>query len=163
MSPSLASPSPAFPSPTSLAASPSTGPTLEPTVGPAFGVKQRGSDGPEITIFIFDPTGLLTAARGATEQDEAPLIVTEVEPRIGGVPDAPNDVRVLWGGGVCDTTYTVEITKDPDGGLHFDVSQGPQSSSTCDSLGIGRGVVLTFKSPVDATKATGAFHSASPQ
>jgi len=157
------SPGPTSPSPTSPAASASTGPTSEPSDKPTFEVKQQGSNGPEVTVFIFDATHSLMSARGAADKDSSPLIASEVEPRIGEVPGAPNDLRVLWGGGVCDTAYTVQLTENPAGGLHADVTQGPQSSPYCDSLGVRRGVVLTFSAPVDAMKATGAFHSAMPQ
>lgn len=162
-SPSVASPTLTAPTQNPPAASPSTGPTTEPSDKPTFEVKQQGSDGPEITIFIFDPSGSLTAARGATEQDEKPFIETEVEPRIGAVPGAPNVLRVLWGGLGCDTNYTVWIGTNELGGPYVDVSQGPPSHPVCDTLGIRRGVVLTFSSPVDATKATGALHSWLPQ
>lgn len=126
-------------------------------------MKQQGSDGPEITIFIFDPERSLTAARGATERDESPLIASEVQPRIGAVPGMTTDLRVLWGGWVCDTNYTVWIGTNENGGPYIDVSQGPLSNPDCDALGIRRGVVLTFSSPVDANKATGGFHSSVPQ
>jgi hypothetical protein len=126
----------------------------------AFEVKQQGSDGSEVTIIVIDDTGSLVSARAATEQDEQPVIDSEIEPRIGPVPGAPNDLRVLWGGAVCDTSYAAEITTNPDGALHVDVGQGPMASSVCDSLGIRRGVVLTFSAPVDATKVTGEIHRA---
>ncbi len=159
------SPSRAAPSLASSSVSPSAGSTSPSTGKPTFEVKQQAADGPEITILIFDPAGALASARGAMEADESPLITSESEvgPRIGSVPGVPNDLRVLWGGWVCDTSYTIWIGTNEDGGPYIDVTQGPLSNPDCDALGIRRGVVLTFSSPVDATKATGGFHSSVPQ
>ncbi len=100
--------------------------------------------------------------RGATEADSQPPIPNEIEPRIGPVPGRPTELRILWSGGGCDTDYTVRIAGNDAGGMHFNVAQGALANPDCDSLGIRRGVVITFASAVDAATASGAFQAAVP-
>ena len=125
-------------------------------------VQQGAAEGYEVTVVIEDYTTTLRSARGATTADERPLIPSEVEPRIGPIPDVPDALRVLWGGGVCDTAYTVRISRNDRSGLDFDVEQGALSNPSCDTLGLRRGVILRFSGPVDADSATGSFQSAIP-
>ena len=98
--------------------------------------------------------------REATDADSHPPIPSEIEPRIGPVPGRPTEIRILWGGGVCDTEYTVRIAGNDAGGMHFNVAQGALGNPGCDSLGIRRGVVITFASAVDAAPPSGAFQAA---
>ncbi len=138
-------------------------PTPSATEQPAFVVGQQGSDGPEISILIYDSMTQLTSARGATEPDQLPLIKGKGPLWISPVPSRSKQLRVLWGGGGCDTTYTVSIGTNENGEVSIDITQGPPSNPECDTLGIRRGVILTFAAQVDATKVTSGFHSSVPQ
>ncbi len=104
----------------------------------------------------------MKAARRAKQRDASPPIESDPQPQIGADPSIRRDLRVLWRGGICDSTYTIEVTRNPAGGYHVDVRQAPYLSSNCDTIAIQRGVVLKFKSPVDASIATGTFVNALP-
>ncbi len=163
---------PTSPDPTS---SPAGSPVTSPTPGPAslppaptgeptFKVKHRSLTlgGSVVPIFIYDRTGTIKAARRAKQRDASPPIESDLQPQIGADPLIRRDLRVLWRGGMCDSTYTIEVTRNAAGGYHVDVRQAPLLSLNCDTPAIQRGVVLKFKSRGDASIATGTFVSAVP-
>ena len=160
------SPDPAASSPASPVTSPAPTASLPPapTGKATFKVRHRSRTlgGSIVPISIYDRTGEMKAARRAKDRDQSPPIESRLQPRLGADPSIRRDLRVLWIGGICDSTYTVEVTLNAAGGYHVDVRQGPYLSGNCDTLAVQRGVVLKFKSRVDASIATGTFVSAVP-
>ena len=138
-------------------------PTPSATEQPAFVVGQQGSDGPEISILIYDSMAQLTTARGATEPDQSPLIKGKGPLWIGPVPSRPKQLRVLWGGGGSATRPTP--SRSAPTRTARSLSTLPRvrprfSNATRSASDVGH---VTFAAQVDATKVTSGFHSSMPQ
>jgi hypothetical protein len=104
-----------------------------------------------LAVTIRDASGSLVSARPATE--------TELAATPGGPPSAAAafnpggaaspELTLVWAGGICDTTAAVDIASDV---RSITVAPGPVGS--CDSTYVGRGLVLTFRSAIDARTVT---------
>jgi hypothetical protein len=108
-----------------------------------------------LVVSLDDLSGLLVAAR--------PAVVpagTTIPPAYGtkdiaawnpsGQPSA--EVLVYWGGVICDTASLLVIGPQA---ASLTVYEGPVR--LCDASNDGRGVILTFSSPVDASGMTTTF------
>ncbi len=104
------------------------------------------------TVTISDASGLLVGARAATEAEVRtrpdgggnPSDVSAFNP--GGNPTT--EVRLVWVGWICDVTERLEIAP---GAASMTVFEGPWEHPGCDAVGVGRGLVLTFARPIDAS------------
>lgn len=56
-----------------------------------------------------------------------------------------DEVRLVWVGTICDLTAELQIAPNV---TSMAVTEGPRGS--CDAMGVGRGVVLSFARQVDA-------------
>ncbi|MBA2374489.1 MAG: hypothetical protein H0V74_09875, partial [Chloroflexi bacterium] len=104
---------------------------------------QVGAGRQPARVAVVDRSGRLTSVREKREPDPAPD---------SGCHDAclvramDGSYRLLWTGGVCDARLTVTIEA---GVSRIVVDHGVRPG--CDSMGIGRELVLDFSVPVDAT------------
>ncbi|MFL5713452.1 MAG: hypothetical protein ACJ769_02205 [Chloroflexota bacterium] len=102
-----------------------------------------GAGGPPVRVAVVDQSGRLekVAEKGAVDPS-----AMSFEGRFGAYaePGTQGRVHLSWVGGICDSQITVTVSKDVDS-ISFDM--GPQRD--CDSVGVGRQLVLDFAGSVD--------------
>jgi hypothetical protein len=93
---------------------------------------------------VVDGSGRLldVAEKGSVEPSDA--TVNLADPGAYAEPGKPGRVHLAWTGSVCDSQITVTVAADLKT-IAFDM--GPQP--LCDSLGVGRQVVLDFSGSID--------------
>lgn len=148
----LVSPEPSSPVASSSAAVSASGPVMQVTV-PLGGTHS-------VVVTVEDRSGALVGARPATLQPDQQVPARYGDDDIaawnpGGKPSA--EVWLYWGGVVCDTTTAIVI--DP-GARAITVTEGPRPA--CDLANVGRGLVLTFATAVDAGRILATFTPAKP-
>jgi hypothetical protein len=127
-----------IPAPTSSAASwpPPGAPVVVLT-------SEVGAGEPRVRVAVVDQSGRLekVAEKGAVDPS-----AMSFEGRFGAYaePGIQGRVHLSWVGGICDSQITVTVSKDIDS-IAFDM--GPQPD--CDSVGVGRQLVLDFAGSVD--------------
>jgi len=98
---------------------------------------------PSAQVAVVDHSGRLVsvAEKGTVDPSTMTLAVP-----IGAYaePGKPGRVHIAWTGGICDSQISVTVAADLKT-ITFDM--GPQPP--CDSMGIGRELVLDFSGPVD--------------
>jgi hypothetical protein len=104
-----------------------------------------------VTLEIEDDSGRLVSARSARQDEpfpngELPLAGRAI---VANPRDRPNELRVAWTGSPCDTTWSLRIDSTA---RSIDIAQ--EVRLACDSVGIGRDVLLTFSEPVPAAEVT---------
>jgi hypothetical protein len=92
---------------------------------------------------VVDESGRLAAVSETGAVDASAM---SFEGRFGAYsePGIQGRVHLSWVGGICDSQVTVTVSREIDD-ISFDM--GPQSD--CDSIGIGRQLVLDFAGSVD--------------
>jgi hypothetical protein len=135
VSPAIDSPSPEASSPT-----PEVSAEASPTV---IGVTRVAGSRPPMTVTLLGDPEVLTTIRAATE-----LELTKAS------GFGPNDLTaaalnehslvVAWLGTVCDVSAS--LTVEP---ASIVLAEDPRRG--CDAMGVGKGVVVRFADPVDAT------------
>lgn len=98
---------------------------------------------PRVRVAVIDESGRLTEAgeKGAVDPS-----TVSFDGRFGAYaePGMPGRVHLEWIGGICDSHITVTVAADLST-ITFDM--GPQPD--CDSIGVGRELVLDFDGSVD--------------
>jgi len=111
-----------------------------------------------IALTIVDQSALLLGARSATEAEQAPpdpMLPTKNIFAFNPTSESASDeVRLVWVGSICDLTAELQIGPDV---ASMTVTEGPRGS--CDAMGVGRGVVLSFARHVDAASIALALAS----
>jgi len=104
---------------------------------------QVGAGEPPARVAVVDESGRLAgvAEKGAVD----PSTIT-FDGRFGAYaePGTPGRIHLTWVGGICDSQITVTVAADLRS-IAFDM--GPQPD--CDSIGVGRQLVLDFSGTVD--------------
>lgn len=114
--------------------SPSPAPSASPK---HFQFSMKTSDGARIGVSVSDASGQLLTARQAVP-DEDRRVYADLSGMVAAVPGVkPGDLIVGWVGGICDLTVTVGVDAT-------EVTVAPGPAPACDTLGVGRAVVLTF-------------------
>jgi hypothetical protein len=134
-------PSPVEPSPSLAEASPGT---PAPTGAMMVQLTSEVSAGaPPVQVVVIDESGRLTRA---TEEGAVDPSTYSFDGRFGAYaePGTPGRVHLVWVGGMCDSRITVTVAADLRA-IAFDM--GPQPD--CDSIGVGRELVLDFEGSVD--------------
>jgi len=105
---------------------------------------QVGAGGPPAQVAVVDESGRLT---GVTEKGAIDPATVPFDGRFGayGEPGKPGRVHLEWIGGICDSQISVTVAADLKT-ITFDM--GPVVD--CDTIGIGRQLVLDFSGSVDA-------------
>ena len=122
-----------------------------PGAGRQFTLPLLDPLGKLVTVEIEDNSGRLISARSARQDEPFP----NGEPPLAGRAivanprDRPYELRVAWTGSLCDTTWSLRIETTA---RSIDIAQ--EARLACDSVGIGRGVLLTFSEPVPAAEVT---------
>jgi hypothetical protein len=133
---------------------PSSTPRAEISLG-AEGTREVAIPGSRepVLLGIQEPLGLLLDARAATP---AELTMAEgfggPDVRTANVQGHPSEMILVWSGSPCDRTATLRIESK----RHLTLELGLRP--TCDAMAIGRGVVLVFREPIDASTITVDFH-----
>ena len=98
---------------------------------------------PPAQVAVVDESGRLVgvAEKGTVDPANVP-----VDGRFGAYaePGIPGRVHLTWTGGICDSHITVTVAADL-GSITFDM--GPQPD--CDTIGVGRELVLDFAGTVE--------------
>ena len=104
---------------------------------------QVGAEAPPAQVAAVDESGRLT---GVTEKGVIDPATVPFDGRFGAYaePGKPGRVHLEWIGGICDKRITVTVAADLKA-ITFDM--GPIVD--CDSIGIGRQLVLDFSGSVD--------------
>jgi hypothetical protein len=107
---------------------------LTSPVGPNF---------PPAQVAVVDESGRLVSA---TEKGSVTYTLMPFDGRFGAYvePGMPGRVHLEWIGGICDSHITVTVAADLST-ISFDM--GPQPD--CDTIGVGRELVLDFDGSVD--------------
>lgn len=131
-----------------------------PTGSPSPSALFRPSVSPQVVTVSLDPThsleltiidesGLLLEARSAAFGEQAP---PDPMMSLKGIfafnPSTvpANEVRLVWVGTICDRSAELRIAPNVTA---LSITEGPRGS--CDAMGVGRGVVLTFDHAIDAS------------
>jgi hypothetical protein len=103
-----------------------------------------GAGKPAVQVAIVDESGRLASVAETGAVDPRTL---SFDGRLGAYaePGDPGRVHLAWVGGMCDSQITVTVAVDVRS-ITFDM--GPQPD--CDSIGVGRQLVLDFTGSVDA-------------
>ena len=109
---------------------------------------QVGAGAPPAQVAVVDESGRLS---GATEKGAIDPATVPFEGRFGAYaePGKPGRVHLEWIGGICDKQITVTVAADLKA-ITFDM--GPIVD--CDTIGIGRELVLDFSGSVDVGAIT---------
>jgi hypothetical protein len=103
-----------------------------------------GVGAPPVQVAVIDKSGRLVSVieKGAVDPS-----TMSFDGRFGAYPESgtPGRVHLAWVGGICDSRVTVTVAADL-GSITFDM--GPQPAN-CDSIGVGRELVLDFDGTVD--------------
>ena len=99
---------------------------------------------PPVQVAVVDESGRLV---GATEKGAVDPSTQSFDGRFGAYaePGLPGRVHLAWVGGICDSQITVTVAADL-GSITFDMGPPP---ANCDSIGVGRELVLDFDGSVD--------------
>jgi hypothetical protein len=102
-----------------------------------------GAGQPPARVAVVDESGRLT---GVAEKGEVDPSTVTFDGRFGAYAESgkPGRVHLTWVGGICDSQITVTVAADLRS-IAFDM--GPQPD--CDSMGVGRQLVLDFTGSVD--------------
>jgi hypothetical protein len=122
-------------------ASPGPWPPADARVIPL--TSQVGAGAPPVRVAVVDKSGRLSKVAEKGDVDAATF---SFDGRFGAYaePGHPGRVHLAWVGGICDSQITVTV--EPDlGSIAFDMGRQPD----CDSIGIGRQLVLDFDGPLD--------------
>jgi hypothetical protein len=105
-----------------------------------------GAGEPPVEVAVVDESGRLT---GVAEKGTVDASTHYFDGRFGAFeePGKPGRVHLQWVGGICDSRTTVTVAADL-GSITFDM--GPQPAN-CDSIGVGRELVLDFDGTVDVS------------
>jgi hypothetical protein len=116
---------------------PPTGAVVVPLTSPV------GPNFPPAQVAVVDESGRLVSV---TEKDSVTYTSMPFDGRFGafGEPGKPGRVHLEWIGGLCDSQITVTVAADLST-ITYDM--GPQPD--CDSIGVGRELVLDFEGSVD--------------
>jgi hypothetical protein len=98
-------------------------------------------------VAVVDKSGRLRAV--AENSGAAPTTFPADDPGAYAEPGLPGRVHIVWTGGICDSHITVTVAADLRT-ITFDM--GPQPD--CDTIGIGRELVLDFSGSVDVPAIT---------
>ena len=133
-----------------LSSDPST--TPEPSAALMQVTLPLGS-GHSLILTIRDESGQLRGVRAATSVElvDRPVPVDTLVYNPGGQPSS--QVRLVWGGVICDTAATLAIGPDI---RTWTLTDGPHPP--CDTSNSVRGVVLTFAQPTDAASVALTHH-----
>jgi hypothetical protein len=131
--------------------SPSVAPVVTPGPDGSLAVDLIFHDDPagrSVRLLVTDASGWLIEARDATAAELLlpPVGSGRAEPSVARIPGDPSAIVVSWVGWICDTTARLGID---EGLTTITVTAGPVE--TCDAMGVGRGVTLGFRGPVDAS------------
>src|SRR5215207_8885412 len=98
---------------------------------------------PPVQVAVLDQSGRLT---GATEKGAVDPTTFSFDGRFGAYaePGTPGRIHLVWIGGICDSRITVTVAAAVRS-ITFDM--GPPVD--CDSVGVGRELVLDFDGSVD--------------
>ena len=102
-----------------------------------------------LELTIVDGSGLLLDARSATQVEQAPR-----DPNLSSKDifafnpstEPADEVRLVWIGTICDRSAELRIAPQV---AAISIAEGPHPA--CDLVALGRGVVLMFGQPVDAS------------
>ena len=113
-----------------------------------------------VVVTIEDRSGALVSARPLSLQpgEQVPPSYGDRDVAAwnpGGKPGP--ELRLYWGGVICDTTTNLVVGPGPAAAA---VTEGPRPA--CDAANVGRGVVLTFATAVDAGRIAATFTPAPP-
>jgi hypothetical protein len=105
-----------------------------------------GAGKPPVEVAVVDESGRLTGAteKGTVDPFDAPIGTSGSLFDAYAEPAKPGRVHLTWIGGICDGHITVTVAADLST-ITFDM--GPQPD--CDSIGVGRELVLDFERSVD--------------
>jgi hypothetical protein len=108
-----------------------------------------GAGEPPVQAAVVDRSGRLV---NVTEKGTIDPNTLSFEGRFGAYaePGMPGRVHLAWVGGICDTRVMVTVAEDL-GSITIDM--GPQPAN-CDTIGIGRQLVLDFEGTVDVPGIT---------
>ena len=108
----------------------------------SFTVSLPGGDGVrELPVTLNDPVGVV-----ADVSVELGLVLPDAP--IVNVPGRPDKVRVAWTGGACDRSVTMTLRGE---GNAFVIAMATEvDPGSCDAIGIGRELMITFRRPVAA-------------
>ena len=103
-----------------------------------------GAGEPPVQAAVVDRSGRLV---NVTEKGTIDPNTLSFEGRLAAYaePGIPGRVHLAWVGGICDSRVTVTVAEDL-GSITFDM--GPQPAN-CDTIGVGRQLVLDFEGTVD--------------
>jgi hypothetical protein len=126
-----------------------SGPIVSPGPWPPAGAiivpltSPVGANFPPAQVAVIDASGRLVSA---TEKGSVSYTSMPFDGRFGAYaePGMPGRVHLEWIGGICDSHITVTVSADLST-ITYDM--GPQPD--CDSIGVGRELVLDFDGPVD--------------
>jgi hypothetical protein len=137
---------PATPSLASLSPSPSAAPWPPAGATVIELTGEVGAGDQPIQVAVVDRSGRLAgvAEKGGAA---APDTLHVSDPWAYAEPGKPGRVHIIWTGGGCDSHITVTVAADLRT-IEFDM--GPQPAN-CDSIGIGRQLVLDFSGSVEVT------------
>lgn len=145
--PSTAASAPASPTvepvASTLAPEPSAAASLPPSAtssATALGVVWIPFAGREMELAIVGEPGVVVAWRAATEQELTAGIWRDDDVALNRLTD--RELVLGWIGTVCDVKATLAVARD-----RLVVSPVPREG--CDAMAVGRGVVLTFATPVE--------------
>lgn len=97
-------------------------------------------------LVVAGQPGIVTAWRPATE-GELRRVAWDERGDIGLGVLSDRDLVLGWTGTICDVEATLLIAD-------VFLSVAPEPRPACDAMAVGRGVVLTFREPVNPTKLT---------
>lgn len=126
-----------------LAPEPSAAPSLPPSApssAPALGVVSIPFAGRQMEVAIVGEPGVVVAWRAATEQDLAAGSWRDDDVALNRLTD--REMVLGWTGTVCDVRATLVVARD-----RLVISPVPREG--CDAMAVGRGVVLTFATPIE--------------
>jgi hypothetical protein len=113
---------------------------------------------PPVQVAVVDKSGRLV---NATERGTIDPSTVSFDGRFGAYaePGKPGRVHLTWIGGICDSHITVIVAADLST-ITFDMGPLPD----CDTIGVGRELVLDFEGPVDvpSIKLTDAADALTP-
>ena len=136
-------PSEPSPTPVSTVAAVSAGAPIASGAAVVELTSEVSAGAPRVQVAVIDGSGRLT---GVSEKGAIDPSTVDFDGRFGayGEPGRPGRVHLAWVGGICDSHITVTVAADI-ASITFDM--GPQPD--CDSIGVGRELVLDFEGTVD--------------
>lgn len=121
----------------SLAPSPTTKPSPEAIGTLTFPFTERH----EMEVTIVGEPGVVIGWRGTTELERRSVVFDELGD-IGLGQIGERELVLGWTGTVCDVEATLFVRRDS-------LVVAPPPRGGCDAMAVGRGIVLTYATPVD--------------